>query len=105
MLDQYHRTELIKECLAHRKVGMILLRELIDLLPDKIAITYLAIDGSGIMTLRGQSMQLSDVFTFISSLENSKYFKDASTKYTRTKKVADREVAEFEVTLHPETPA
>jgi hypothetical protein len=47
---------------------------------------------------------LSDTFKYVSTLENSKFFKDVTTKYTRTKKIQDRDVTEFEFDVESEIP-
>ena len=40
---------------------------------------------------------MSDVFKFITTLENSPYFENVKTTYTTTKKEEDIEYAEFEI--------
>jgi len=49
-------------------------------------------------------VQLADVFRYVSVIEGSKYFKDVSTKYTRSKKVKEKEITDFEISFQPEVP-
>jgi len=77
----------------------VFISQLYEITPMEIAFTYVNLDKSGTATLRGQSVQLSDVFKFITKLESSPYFKDVSTKYTRTRKLREKEVTDFEVSF------
>ena len=97
LLEDYKRIEFIKDFLSRRKLALVFVSELQKIIPQQIAVSFLNIDESNKVTLRGEGAQLSDVFKFITTLDNSKYFKDTSTRYTRTKKISDREVTNFEI--------
>jgi len=57
----------------------------------------ISLEESGKIVLRGQAAQMSDVFKFITKLEESGYFKNIETKYTTKKRVADKDITEFEI--------
>jgi hypothetical protein len=67
--------------------------------PEEIRINVISRDKANKYTLRGQAMQLSDALKFISSLGRSSYFSNVVTKYTRARKIADREISDFEITF------
>ena len=76
---------------------MLLMNELGKIVPSEIVMNYISIENNDTVILRGQGLKLSDVFKFVTTLENSKYFQDVSTKYTRTKKVKERDLTDFEI--------
>ncbi len=97
IMDKAKKVEIAKEVVRSRKAPFAILHSLQALTPQKIALTYINIEPDGKIILRGQGAQLSDVFEFIGALEKSDSFKGAAAKYTRTKKVKDKEVTDFEI--------
>ncbi len=97
LLGQYKRMGFVKDFLYRRSVPMLLINELGKIVPPEIVLNYISMEDNESVTLRGQGLKLSDVFKFVTTLENSKYFQDVSTKYTRTKKVKDRDITDFEI--------
>ncbi|MDD5596227.1 MAG: pilus assembly protein PilM [Candidatus Omnitrophica bacterium] len=104
LLGQYRKTEFVRNYLYHRKLPLVFISELQKVTPPQIAINSISMDEFGKVSLRGQGVQLSDVFRYVSIIEGSKYFKDVSTKYTRSKKVKDKEITDFEISFQPEVP-
>ena len=99
LLVQSKRVEVVKECLAARELPMRYLAELQRLVPKEIAIDFLSVDDQQRGVLRGQALQLSEVFKFITTLEHSRYIDQVQAKYTRRKKSREKEVTEFELAL------
>lgn len=97
ILDKAKSIEYAKEILSSRKIPLTSLLALQKLISPKIAVSYIIVEEDGKITIRGQGAQLSDIFEFIASLEKSEYFKGAATKYTRSKKVKDKEITDFEI--------
>ena len=97
IVEKSKKVEFIKEALAARQAPLFFLLELQRLIPEQIAINFLSLDNAFKVTLRGQGQQLSDVFKFITTLENSSNFKDITTRYTRARKIKDSEITEFEL--------
>jgi len=102
LLGQYKVLNLVKKFLYQRKIPLAFIYELQKTIPPQIAITYLNIDPSNNVTMRGQGVELSDVFKFISTLEASEFFSEVTTKNTRKKKLNDKEITDFEITFKPE---
>jgi len=94
---KYENTEFIKDFIESRKAPLILMAELQKLVTPDVAISLINIDEQNKVVLRGQSDQMSGAFKFINTLEGSKNFKGVTTKYTRTKKVNNREITDFEI--------
>lgn len=94
---KYKNTEFVKSFIRSRKAPLILMAELQKLVMPDIAISMVNIDEQNKVVLRGQGDQMSETFKFINMLEGSKNFKGVTTKYTRTKKVNNREVTDFEI--------
>ena len=62
-----------------------------------ISLTNLNIEAKNRVTLRGRGRRMSDVFKFVTILENSPSLKGVKTTYTSAKKVNKKEFAEFEI--------
>jgi len=97
LIGQSRKIELVKKLVYTRKIPLALLYELQKIVPKEIAVNFISLDESNSVILRGQGVQLSDVFKFVTILENSKYCAGVTTKYTRTKKVREREITDFEI--------
>lgn len=99
LVAQSRRIELVKSYLTARELPLRYLAELQHLIPAEVVIDFLGVDEQQRGVVRGQATQLSDVFKLITALENSRYLEQVDAKYTRRKKVHDKEVTEFELTL------
>jgi len=91
------KIDFAKNYLSERKIPLIIIYQLQRILPNEIAISFLSVDDKNSITLRGQATELSDVFKFINGIEKSKYFNNVETKYTRKKKLKEKEITDFEV--------
>jgi len=94
---QLNKIDFVKSYLSNRRKPLIVFTQLEKMTPDNISISSVAIDEQDKVSIKGQAMQLSDVFKFISTLEQVKYFKNVETKSTRKKKVKDKDVTDFEL--------
>ena len=56
-----------------------------------------AMDEDGTVTIDGISESMSEVFSYVKSLDDSSMFKEAKTKSTSTKKDNGKDVAAFEI--------
>jgi Tfp pilus assembly protein PilN len=77
--------------------------EISNLLPPEIVITSITFQNEDMLDLKGRTAEMSDVFKFITTLENSTFFKDIQTRYTSRKKLKGVDVNEFELTCPIET--
>jgi Tfp pilus assembly protein PilN len=96
---QLNKMDFVKSYLANRRKPLIVFTQLEKMTPENISISSVTIDEQDKVSIRGQAMQLSDVFKFISTLEQVNYFKKVETKSTRKKKVKDKDLTDFELTF------
>lgn len=73
------------------------LYELNRIIPDSVVLTSFLYEKKSGLTLKGYATQMPDIFSFVSTLDNSKLFKGAKNKSTRKHKVKDAEVVDFEI--------
>lgn len=97
LLAQHKKMEIVKGFLNERRGPLIIISELEKTVPSEISVASLSIDEQNNVDLRGQAAQLSDVIKFITAIENTGYFGDVSTKSTRTRKLKERLVTDFEI--------
>jgi len=91
------KIKIVKERLDTRTSALNYLDYIHKLTPADIRFDVITFEAASKVTLRGEALQMSDVFKFITALENSGYFKNIETKYTSKRKVAEKEVAQFEI--------
>lgn len=91
------KTELTRERLNSRLLSLDCLYQIHKLIAPEIVVKMLNFEADDKVILRAQAQAMSDVFNLITALEKSGYFKDIQTKYTTKKRVADKDVSEFEL--------
>lgn len=88
---------LVKGRLDAGKSSINILHEIARLTPKEIYFTNINIAESKQTVLQGRAAAMSNVFEFVTTLENSLYFENVQTTYTTTKKEKDTEYAKFEI--------
>ena len=99
LTTQAKQTELVKSYMRMRHLPLMSVTELQRLVPPEIMLDFISVDAQAKGVVRGEAAELSDVFKFVTTLENSPHLEKAQTKYTRRKKVKDKELTEFEIDL------
>ncbi len=66
------------------------------ILPD-IYLTSIRFTGKDRLIIRGTSKVMSEIFKFVNSLEESRYFQDVKTKFVTTRKIDGKDMTEFEI--------
>jgi Tfp pilus assembly PilM family ATPase len=89
--------QVARERLAMKGISLKFIYEVHKAVSPEIHLLSVNFDGKDHLTLRGTSKTMSEVFNFINSLEESKYFQNVKTKYATRHKVKDKEVADFEI--------
>jgi len=74
-----------------------ILYEAYNVISPDMHLLFVNFDGRSILTLRGSSSVMSEVFRFVNELEKSEYFENVKTKYVSKNIVDDKETAEFEI--------
>ena len=91
------RIDLIEKRLDAKGTSINILNEIYKLMPEEVYLTNINIEERNQAILRGRAFAMSDVFKFVTTLENSPYFENVKTTYTTTRKEENTEYAEFEV--------
>jgi Tfp pilus assembly PilM family ATPase/Tfp pilus assembly protein PilN len=91
------RIELIQNRLDAQNSSINILQEIYSLTPKEIYYTRVDIEEKNQAVLTGNADAMSDVFAFVTILENSPHLENVKTTYTTTKREQDREYAKFEI--------
>ena len=75
------------------------LYELNRLVPDSITVTNYNWELRKNLTIRGYAQQIPDILAFTGTLSNSALFKGAQNRYTRRRKLKDKDVVDFEIVV------
>ncbi len=75
------------------------LHELNRLCPDSITITNYNWEWQKNLSFRGYAQQIPDILDFTNALSSSKIFKGAQNRYTRRRKLKDKDVVDFEIVV------
>lgn len=75
------------------------LYELNRLCPESITITNYNWEWQKNFSFRGYAQQIPDILDFTTALSNSEAFKGAQNRYTRRRKVKDKDVVDFEIVI------
>jgi len=91
------KTKVAREWLGARASIINYLYQIHKLMPQEVVVKVINFDVDDRITLRGQAQGMGDILRFVSVLENSEYFQDIQVKYTTKKKIADKDITEFEI--------
>lgn len=89
---------IIKSFLNKKNHSLDLLSELYRLVPDNIYLRSVSVDGKGAVNIKGTATAMSEAFSFVTALENSKFFKNVAAQNTSSRKEGAKEVSDFEIT-------
>ncbi|MDD5505347.1 MAG: pilus assembly protein PilM [Candidatus Omnitrophica bacterium] len=89
--------ETIKDRVYTRGVSLNLFYEVHRTISPEIHLLSISFDGKENLTLRGESNEMSEVFSFVNKLEESPYFQNVKSKYATKRKVGDKELTDFEI--------
>lgn len=92
------KINLIEKRLDAKGASINLLNEIFQLVPREIYLTYVNIEEKQRIVLKGSAFAMSDVFRFVTILENSPMLTNVKTTYITTQKDKKTEYAEFEIT-------
>ncbi|PIU42461.1 MAG: hypothetical protein COS99_00120 [Candidatus Omnitrophica bacterium CG07_land_8_20_14_0_80_42_15] len=91
------RIDLVKGRLDAKGASLNMLSKICELTPKEIHFTSIDIEERKQVILKGRALAMSDVFKFVTSLENSSYFENVKATHTTTKKDKDAEYTEFDI--------
>ncbi len=97
------QTRLVKDYLTNRMTALKVIDELYKIIPDEIYLTNIVMDEKGTLKIQGISESMSQVFSFVTALEDSALFKNVKTTSTTAKKERGKDVAAFEIAFKLES--
>ena len=74
-----------------------IIHELYAITPHRVYLSNIAVAADGTVVIDGVSDSMSDVFSYVKSLDDSQMFGQAKTKSTATRKENGNDVAAFEI--------
>jgi len=89
--------DLVEDRLDAEHRSLNILYEVHGLTPNEIHFTNINIEESKRTILQGRAQAMSNVFSFVTTLEESPFFESVSTTYTTTKKDQGEEYTKFEI--------
>ncbi len=96
--SQMGKVKLVRGYLKSRMVSLDVLHELYVMTPHSVYLNAIAMDEDGLVTIDGITDSMSQVFSYVKSLNDSLVFKEAKTKSTATKKDnSGKDVAAFQI--------
>ena len=95
--EQMNKAKLVRGYIKKRMASLDIIHELYTITPNTIYLGNIAVDDDGTVTIDGISDSMSEVFSYVKSLDDSAMFKEAKTKSTSTKKDNGKDVAAFEI--------
>ena len=95
--DITKKLKIVKQYVDTKASALSYLYELSRLCPDNITITNYTWEWQKSFSFRGYAQQISDILAFTNTLSNSELFKGAQNRYTRRRKLKDKDVVDFEI--------
>lgn len=89
------KMRIVKHYLANRGYSLEVIVAIYDILPKEIMLTNIKLDTEKKLHLKGTARAMSNVFSFVSDLEESDYFSNVKTNYTTSRKKDDEDWADF----------
>ncbi|MFC1807262.1 pilus assembly protein PilM [Candidatus Omnitrophota bacterium] len=95
--NNFDKVKAVKDYMRNRGYSLEILSELYTVIPESIRIVDIKFDDKGDFSIKGTAQTMSGVFTLVSSLEKSTYFKDVKNRYATKRKEEGEDVADFEI--------
>ncbi|MFA5200382.1 MAG: PilN domain-containing protein, partial [Candidatus Omnitrophota bacterium] len=97
--DITNKLKIAKQYIDPKSSVLTLLYELNRITPDSITITNYNWEWQKNFSFRGYAEQIPDILSFTNTLSSSEYFKGAQNRYTRRRKLKDKDVVDFEIVV------
>ena len=96
-IEMVTEIEIVKDRLTTEGILVRFIYEIHKAVSPDVYLASIRFDGKDHLVLRGRSKTMSEIFNFVSALEDSRCFQNVKTKYATKHKVKDKEVADFEI--------
>lgn len=88
---------IMRELMSRKPLAVDIVSEIYGITPSGIFLSMLNFDSNESVTVRGNAPTLSEVFKYVSILENSHYFEGVKVKYANKRTSGNKEIADFEI--------
>ena len=95
---EYLKINLIKNRMDTKNSALEVLREIHKVVPQEIYLTNISFEEGKLISLRGTSKAMSEVFKFVKTLEGLPIFKNVKTKYVTKRRLKGKDLTDFEIT-------
>ena len=95
---EYLKINLIKNRMDTKNSALEVLREIHKVAPQEIYLTNISFEEGKLISLRGTSKAMSEVFEFVKTLEGLPIFKNVKTKYVTKRRLKGKDLTDFEIT-------
>lgn len=93
----FEMVQLVRGYISKRGYVLEILSQLYDLIAPEIYLSEIKFDRRGAFSIKGTSTSMASVFSFITSMEQSEYYKDVKTNYTRKREEGGEDLVDFEI--------
>ncbi|MBI3306650.1 MAG: pilus assembly protein PilM [Candidatus Omnitrophica bacterium] len=91
------KARVVRNLIKNRGKALYVFERVTSLIGDDIYLTDFKYDQEGALLLTGTANSMSRVFAFVTDLEESNYFSSVKTKSTKSRRVGQLDVADFEI--------
>ncbi|MDD5454515.1 MAG: pilus assembly protein PilM [Candidatus Ratteibacteria bacterium] len=95
--ETFKQVQLVRSYLSRRGYVLEILSQLYDLVTPEIYLHEIRFDRKGTFSIKGTSTSMSSVFSFITNMEKSEYYKDVKTNSTRKREEKGQNLVDFEI--------
>jgi len=95
---EHLKINLIKNRMDTKNSALGVLREIHKVVPQEIYLTNISFEEGKLISLRGTSKAMSEVFKFVKTLEGLPIFKNVKTKYVTKRRLKGKGLTDFEIT-------
>ena len=95
--EKVEKVNLIDENLYNSKYFLNIFSEFHEIVPIYLQIIDINFDNKNNFSVKGTAASMATVFTFVDSMENSKYFTKVKTRYATKRKDGLRDLTDFEI--------
>lgn len=94
---EYLKINLIKNRMDTKNSALGVLREIHKVVPQEIYLTNISFEEGKLISLRGTSKAMSEVFKFVKTLKGLPNFRNVKTKYATKRKLEGKDLTDFEI--------
>lgn len=96
---KFMKIKIIKNYLSSAGRALDILTEICDIISPNIMLNDITAEENGVVSIKGTSRSMAEVFSFIGKLEDSKYFRSVKTEYTKKKTVDNEDLTDFQISF------